>query len=88
MKSTTFSDHQGRVLFFEVIRPGRMHDQTCVRSEGIAEQFRQHPTVKAGFVHESRQRLFSTSGGTRFGSKSMFTRTDSGGSLRRIGRAR
>ncbi len=47
MKSTTLSDHQGRVLFYGAIRPGRIHDQTCVRSEGIAEQFHQHPTVKA-----------------------------------------
>ncbi|WP_275540901.1 transposase family protein [Streptomyces sp. TM32] len=28
-------------------RPGRMHDQTAVRTEGIAEQFRQRPKVKA-----------------------------------------
>ncbi|MFE4425116.1 transposase family protein [Streptomyces sp. NPDC056817] len=28
-------------------RPGRMHDQTAVRAEGIAEQFRLQPTVKA-----------------------------------------
>jgi hypothetical protein len=28
-------------------RPGRMHDQTAVRTEGITEQFRQHPAVKA-----------------------------------------
>ncbi|MFB6439805.1 transposase family protein [Streptomyces sp. NPDC056411] len=28
-------------------RPGRMHDQTTVRTEGIAEQFRLHPNVKA-----------------------------------------
>jgi hypothetical protein len=30
-----------------VVRPGRMHDQTAVRTEGIAEQFRWHPKVKA-----------------------------------------
>ncbi|MCZ4103736.1 transposase family protein [Streptomyces sp. H39-C1] len=29
------------------VRPGRIHDQTAVRTEGIAEQFRQHPTVEA-----------------------------------------
>ena len=28
-------------------RPGRMHDQTAVRAEGIADLFRQHPQVKA-----------------------------------------
>ncbi|MEK8143532.1 transposase family protein [Streptomyces sp. M10(2022)] len=47
IKTTSFSDHQGRTLLSGIVRPGRMHDQTCVRSEGIAEQFRQHPGVKA-----------------------------------------
>ncbi|MFF2331194.1 MULTISPECIES: transposase family protein [unclassified Streptomyces] len=36
IKTTTFSDHQGRTLFSGVVRPGRMHDQTAVRTEGIA----------------------------------------------------
>ncbi|WP_435279647.1 transposase family protein [Streptomyces sp. 1222.5] len=47
IKTTTFSDGQGRTLFSGVVRPGRMHDQTAVRTEGIAEQFRQHLEVKA-----------------------------------------
>lgn len=47
IKTTTFSDHQGRTLFSGVTRPGRMHDQTAVRTEGITEQFHRHPTVKA-----------------------------------------
>ncbi|MEV6576276.1 transposase family protein [Streptomyces sp. NPDC051577] len=47
IKSTAFSDGQGRTLFSGVIRPGRTHDQTAVRSEGIAEQLRLHPAVKA-----------------------------------------
>lgn len=47
IKTTTFSDHQGRALFSGVVRPGRMHDQTAVRTEGIAEQFRLHPGVHA-----------------------------------------
>nr|WP_256178756.1 transposase [Kitasatospora aureofaciens] len=47
VKTTTFSDAQGRTLFSGVVRPGRMHDQTAVRTEGIAEQFRQYPKVKA-----------------------------------------
>ncbi|MGW8480035.1 transposase family protein [Streptomyces sp. NPDC055898] len=47
IKTTTFSDHQGRTLFSGVVRPGRMHDQTAVRTEGIAEQFRLHPDVHA-----------------------------------------
>ncbi|MEW1659064.1 transposase family protein [Streptomyces sp. NPDC093707] len=47
IKTTSFSDHQGRTLLSGIVRPGRMHDQTCVRSEGIAEQFRLHPDVTA-----------------------------------------
>ncbi|WP_412075591.1 transposase family protein [Streptomyces xanthophaeus] len=47
IKTTTFSDGQGRMLLSGVVRPGRMHDQTAVRTEGIAEQFRTRPTVKA-----------------------------------------
>ncbi|WP_405690460.1 transposase family protein [Streptomyces sp. NBC_00057] len=47
IKTTTFSDGQGRMLLSGVVRPGRMHDQTAVRSEGIAEQFRHRPGVKA-----------------------------------------
>ncbi|TJZ99257.1 IS5/IS1182 family transposase [Actinacidiphila oryziradicis] len=47
IKTTTFSDGQGRMLFSGVERPGRMHDQSAVRTEGIAEQFRQRPSVKA-----------------------------------------
>ncbi|MGW3696802.1 transposase family protein [Streptomyces sp. NPDC005134] len=47
IKTTVFSDAQGRTLFSGVVRPGRMHDQTAVRTEGIAEQFRLCPKVKA-----------------------------------------
>ncbi|MFE5828033.1 transposase family protein [Streptomyces erythrochromogenes] len=47
VKTTTFSDGQGRTLLSGIVRPGRMHDQTAVRTEGIAEQFHRHPTVKA-----------------------------------------
>ncbi|MFC9753850.1 transposase family protein [Streptomyces sp. NPDC056921] len=47
IKTTTFSDHQGRTLFSGVTRPGRMHDRTAVRTEGIAEQFRLQSMVKA-----------------------------------------
>ncbi|MFI7536678.1 transposase family protein [Streptosporangium sp. NPDC049376] len=46
-KATTISDGQGRTLWSGADRPGRMHGQTCLRTEGIAELFRQHPTVKA-----------------------------------------
>ncbi|MFH7340866.1 transposase family protein [Streptomyces sp. KHY 26] len=47
VKTTTFSDGQGRMLLSGVVRPGRMHDQTALRTEGVAEQFRTRPTVKA-----------------------------------------
>ncbi|WP_406424729.1 transposase [Streptomyces sp. NBC_00873] len=47
IKTTTISDHQGRTLWSGAERPGRMHDQTALRTEGIAEQFYQHPGVKA-----------------------------------------
>jgi hypothetical protein len=47
IKTTTISDHQGRTLWSGAERPGRMHDQTALRTEGIAEQFHQHPGVKA-----------------------------------------
>ncbi|MFE7112557.1 transposase family protein [Streptomyces sp. NPDC057575] len=47
VKTTTFSDGQGRILPSGVVRPGRMHDQTAVCTEGIAEQLRLHPSVKS-----------------------------------------
>ena len=46
IKTATFSDGQGRTLFSGVARPGRMHDQTAVRTEGIAEQLRCRPNVR------------------------------------------
>ncbi|MEV6393451.1 transposase family protein [Streptomyces sp. NPDC051907] len=47
IKTTTISDGQGRLPWSGADRPGRMHDQTAVRTEGIAEQFRLHPKVTA-----------------------------------------
>ncbi|MFE6963244.1 transposase family protein [Streptomyces sp. NPDC057696] len=47
IKTTTFSDGQGRMLLSAVVRPGRMHDQTALRTEGTAEQLRLHPSVKS-----------------------------------------
>jgi hypothetical protein len=47
VKTTTISDGQDRTLWSGAQRPGRMHDQTSVRTEGIAEQFHQHPGVRA-----------------------------------------
>ncbi|MFF3948041.1 transposase family protein [Streptomyces sp. NPDC001902] len=47
MKTTTISDGQGRTLWSGADRPGRMHDQTAMRTEGVAEQLRLHPKVRA-----------------------------------------
>jgi hypothetical protein len=46
-KTTTISDDSGRLPWSGADRPGRMHDQTAVRTEGIAEPFRLRPRVKA-----------------------------------------
>ena len=46
-KATVITDGQGRTLWAGAFRPGRMHDQTAVRTEGIADLFRQFPQVKA-----------------------------------------
>ncbi|MFJ7280176.1 transposase family protein [Kitasatospora sp. NPDC098663] len=47
IKTTSFSDHQGHALSAGLARPDRMHEQTAVRTEGNAEQFRLRPQVKA-----------------------------------------
>jgi DDE superfamily endonuclease/Helix-turn-helix of DDE superfamily endonuclease len=47
IKTTTISDGDGRTLWSGAVRPGRMHDQTAVNTEGIQDLLRQHPTVKA-----------------------------------------
>ncbi|ONH34807.1 hypothetical protein BL254_14460 [Protofrankia sp. BMG5.30] len=47
IKTTTISDGQGRILWSGADRPGRQHDQTAMRIEGIAEQLRLHPQVRA-----------------------------------------
>jgi hypothetical protein len=46
-KATVITDEQGRTLWAGAFRPGRMHDQTAVRTEGIAGLFEQFPQVKA-----------------------------------------
>jgi hypothetical protein len=45
IKTTTISDGRGRTLWAGAVRPGRMHDQTAVRTEGIEDLLAQHPTV-------------------------------------------
>src|SRR5204863_4263707 len=46
-KATVVTDGGGRTLWAGAFRPGRMHDQTAVRTEGIADLFTQFPQVKA-----------------------------------------
>jgi hypothetical protein len=46
-KATVVTDGEGRTLWAGAFRPGRMHDQTAMRTEGIADLFRQFPQVKA-----------------------------------------
>jgi hypothetical protein len=46
LKPTVISDGQGRTLWAGAVRPGRTHDQTAVKSEGIADLLTQHPGVK------------------------------------------
>jgi hypothetical protein len=46
-KASVITDGQGRTLWAGAFRPGRMHDQTALRTEGIAGLFRQYPQVKA-----------------------------------------
>ncbi|MCX5103772.1 MULTISPECIES: hypothetical protein [unclassified Streptomyces] len=45
--TTTISDGSGRLLWSGAVRPGSMHDQTAMRTEGIAEQLCLYPQVKA-----------------------------------------
>lgn len=46
-KATVITDGHGRTLWTGAIRPGRMHDQTAVKSEGIEDLLEQYPQVKA-----------------------------------------
>ena len=46
-KAAVVTDGEGRTLWAGAFRPGRMHDQTAVRTEGIADLFKQFPEVKA-----------------------------------------
>ena len=46
-KAAVVTDGRGCTLWAGAFRPGRMHDQTAVRTEGIADLFRQFPEVKA-----------------------------------------
>ena len=46
-KATVITDEKGGTLWAGAFRPGRMHDQTAVRTEGISDLFREYPQVKA-----------------------------------------
>ncbi len=46
-KATVITGEKGRTLWPGAFRPGRMHDQTAVRTEGIAGLFTRYPQVKA-----------------------------------------
>ena len=46
-KATVITDEKGRTLWAGAFRPGRMHDQTAVRTEGIADLFTRYPQARA-----------------------------------------
>jgi hypothetical protein len=46
-KATVISDGAGRTLWAGAFRPGRMHDQTAVKTDGICDLFERFPDVKA-----------------------------------------
>jgi DDE superfamily endonuclease/Helix-turn-helix of DDE superfamily endonuclease len=47
IKPTVISDGRGRLLWLGAIRPGRMHDVTALRTEGIEDLLRAYPGVTA-----------------------------------------
>jgi hypothetical protein len=47
IKPTVISDERGRLLWCGAVRPGRMHDVTALRTEGLEDLLRQYPKVKA-----------------------------------------
>ncbi|MFF9847666.1 transposase family protein [Streptomyces litmocidini] len=46
MKATVIADHQGRTLWTDALRPGRMHDATAACNEGIGICLRHFPDVE------------------------------------------
>ncbi len=59
IKATVATDEKGRTVWAGAFRPGRMHDQTALRTEGIADLYEQFPQVKtkndAGYRGLARQ---------------------------------
>jgi hypothetical protein len=47
LKFTKVSDGRGRTLWDGAFRPGRMHDQTALQTDGIDDLLDQHPDVQA-----------------------------------------
>jgi hypothetical protein len=47
IEPTAISDGRGRLLWLGAVRPGRMHDFTALRTDGIEDLLRRHPDVKA-----------------------------------------
>ena len=47
IKPTAIGDGRGRLLWLGAIRPGRMHDVTALRTEGIEDLLRRYPGVTA-----------------------------------------
>jgi len=47
IKATAVSDQDGRLLWLGAFRPGRMHDVTALRTDGIDDLLRRHPGVRA-----------------------------------------
>lgn len=46
MKATYIADQQGRTLWVDALRPGRIHDATTARNEGIGLCFQHFPEVE------------------------------------------
>jgi hypothetical protein len=46
-KATVATDEKGRTLWTGAFLPGRMHDQTAMKTEGIRDLFEWHSQVKA-----------------------------------------
>ena len=47
IKFTKVSDERGRTLWDGAFRPGRMHDQTALKTDGIDNLLDQYPDVRA-----------------------------------------
>ena len=47
IKVTTVCDSRGRTLWAGAVRPGRMHDQTAIKTEGIEDLLRRHHDIHA-----------------------------------------